>query len=137
MHNSASKAAERAKPRSGRSPGRAGAVLQTRWRVLRGGQIAFGPGKADLLVHLAETGSISEAARRMEMSYMRAWSLIKVMNRSFQMPLVAALRGGVSGGGAELTSTGRRVLRLYRRMEAAALRSSAADWRNLQSLLRP
>ena len=41
-----------------------------------GKKIAFGPGKAVLLKLVEETGSISEAAKRMEMSYMRAWSLI-------------------------------------------------------------
>ena len=37
----------------------------------------MGPGKADLLTHVAETGSLSESARRMKMSYMKAWLLVQ------------------------------------------------------------
>ena len=72
----------------------------------------MGPGKADLLTHVAETGSLSESARRMKMSYMKAWLLVQVMNRSYKKPLVQAERGGTKGGGAHLTSYGRHVTSL-------------------------
>ncbi len=54
----------------------------------------FGPGKADLLAHIRDTGSISAAGRRMDMSYKRAWSLVDEMNAAFATPLVTASRGG-------------------------------------------
>jgi molybdate transport system regulatory protein len=111
-------------------------LLQPRFRVMRGRQIAFGPGKAELLRLVAETGSIGEAAKRMEMSYMRAWSLIQTMNACFKQPVVKAARGGHERGGAELTETGRRVLGSYRQMEKAGLKAVQADWRMLQKLLR-
>ena len=63
--------------------------------------IALGPGKVDLLTLIKKTGSIREAAERMHMSYMRAWTLIKTMNACFKEPLVEAVRGGKEGGGAE------------------------------------
>ncbi len=88
------------------------------FRIYRGEEIALGPGKAELLRHISETGSISESARRMEMSYNRAWLLVRTMNRCFKEPLVSASRGGETHGGAELTKTGKRVLALYRRMES-------------------
>jgi molybdate transport system regulatory protein len=122
--------------RGGRQARPTAASLQPRFRVLFRGRIALGPGKAELLRQLAETGSISEAARRMEMSYMRAWTLVKVMNGAFRHPLVTAARGGVSGGGAELTPLGRRALRLYLRIESSAVRAAATDWKSLESLLR-
>jgi molybdate transport system regulatory protein len=89
-------------------------------RVLRGEEVAMGPGKADLLAAIRDTGSISAAARAMNMSYRRAWMLVDVMNRSFKAPLVHSAAGGQKGGGARLTEAGERALRLFREMEEAA-----------------
>src|SRR5476649_2592152 len=91
--------------------------LQPRFRIACGKEIAFGPGKAELLQLVSETGSISEAAKRMSMSYMRAWSLIQTMNACFKKPVIEAARGGREHGGAELTRAGRSVLKLYRQIE--------------------
>ena len=110
--------------------------LQPRFRALRGKEIAFGPGKADLLQFVAETGSIGKAAARMNMSYMRAWSLIQTMNSCFKQPVIATLRGGPERGGAELTETGRRVLKSYRQMEVAGRTAAQTGWRVLQKLMR-
>jgi molybdate transport system regulatory protein len=110
--------------------------LRPRLRIQCGSEIAFGPGKADLLELIAETGSIGEAAKRMDMSYMRAWSLVQAMNDCFMQPVVTALRGGNKRGGAELTATGRRVLDAYRRMEKNSLKAARPDWQALQKLLR-
>jgi molybdate transport system regulatory protein len=90
----------------------------------------IGPGKAQLLDGIQETGSIAAAGRRMQMSYKRAWSLVEEMNAAFAAPLVASARGGAGGGGAILTEAGSEVLRLYRlaleRAEAAAAEPVAA-----------
>ena len=105
-------------------------------RVLCGEEIALGPGKVDLLALIGETGSIREAAERMGMSYMRAWSLIRIMNERFREPLVDAVRGGSRRGGATLTPAGRSVLRLYRKMTKASERAAAASFGELRRLLR-
>lgn len=110
--------------------------LRPRFRIQYGKDIAFGPGKADLLEFIAATGSIGDAAKRMGMSYMRAWSLVRDMNGYFSEPVVTALRGGNKRGGAKLTDTGRRVLETYRRMEKKSLKAAQPDWRALQTLLR-
>ena len=88
--------------------------------MYRGKEIVLGPGKAELLEHIAETGSILEAARHMGMSYNRAWLHVKVMNESFKEPLVHSSRGGNEHGGASLTETGAQVLKLYRQLEGQA-----------------
>jgi len=110
--------------------------LRPRLRIQCGPEIAFGPGKADLLELIAETGSIGEAAKRMDMSYMRAWSLVQAMNDCFTQPVVTALRGGNKRGGAELTPVGRRALETYRRMEKKSLQAAQPGWLALQKLLR-
>lgn len=98
-----------------------------RLRILLGGAIAIGPGKADLLEAIERTGSISAAAREMEMSYRRAWTLVEVMNRAFRGPLVVTLTGGAGGGGAQVTALGADVLAHYRAMETKAAHAVASE----------
>lgn len=101
-------------------------------RVLRDEEVAMGPGKADLLEAIRATGSISAAARSMNMSYRRAWLLVDVMNRCFKEPLVHSAAGGQKGGGAQVTVAGERALTLYRAVESAAL---AAAYNPLNRLM--
>ena len=90
----------------------------TKLRVMFGSEIAMGPGKAELLAAIAETGSITASAKRLGMSYRRAWLLVDTMNRCFREPVVASATGGTGGGGARMTPFGRRVLARYRAMQA-------------------
>ena len=85
-----------------------------------------GPGRADLMALIAETGSISEAAKRMGMSYKRAWGLVQALNDGFGAPLVETARGGKEQG-ASLTPAGREVLERYRGMQAATRQTIARD----------
>lgn len=101
------------------------------------GQIALGPGKADLLEAIRSEGSISGGARRLGMSYRRAWLLVQAMNSGFRDPVVAtAGRRGWRGGGAEVTATGLRILALYRAMEKESLAATRKARRALSNLLR-
>lgn len=111
-------------------------VVQPRFRVIRGQNIALGPGKVELLEHIQAAGSITDAAQRMDMSYMRAWTLVKMMERSFKKPLIVVARGGAGHGGARLTENGKRVLKLYREIEKQSLAASRDSQRRLLNLLR-
>lgn len=62
--------------------------LKLQIRILLEQNIAFGPGKADLLEAIERTGSISQAAKSMNMSYRRAWQLVDIMNQCFETALV-------------------------------------------------
>ena len=95
-------------------------TLRPQIRIMFRKAIAMGPGKADLLEAIGETGSISAAARRMKMSYRRAWLLVDTMNQCFDGPLVETATGGNHGGGARITELGQEVLRRYRAMDAKA-----------------
>ena len=95
----------------------------TKLRVMYGTEIAIGPGKAELLEAIAETGSISASAKRLGMSYRRAWLLVDTMNRCFREPVVASATGGSGGGGAHVTPFGRRVLARYEAMRACVDRA--------------
>jgi molybdate transport system regulatory protein len=80
----------------------------------------IGPGKIELLEQIAAFGSISAAARNMDMSYKRAWDLVEEMNRLFGKPVVSAKTGGKRGGGAQLTPAGLAVVSRFRAIERAA-----------------
>ena len=84
----------------------------------RDGELAFGPGRAQLLEAIAETGSISAAASALEMSYRHAWSMIRASERRLGSPLVQTHRGGKGGGGAGLTEFAGELLERFREMEA-------------------
>lgn len=106
-----------------------------RLRIMLGTGIAIGPGKADLLQAIAQTGSISAAAREMGMSYRRAWTLVEVMNRSFRAPLVLTLTGGAGGGGARVTEFGADILARYRAMETKAAIAVAPEMKSFARLM--
>jgi molybdate transport system regulatory protein len=105
-------------------------------RVLGAGAPAMGPGKAELIERIAETGSISAAARAMGMSYRRAWQLVEALNASYKTPVVVTAVGGERGGGASVTPQGRRLVALYRAMEDKASAVIAADLRRFSRRLR-
>jgi molybdate transport system regulatory protein len=107
-----------------------------RLRIILDDAIAVGPGKADLLEGIQATGSIAAAGRRMGMSYKRAWLLVDTMNACFSQPLVEALKGGKSGGGARLTPLGEEVLARYRRMQAASEAAIKSDLAALKRKMR-
>jgi molybdate transport system regulatory protein len=106
----------------------------TRLRVVLDGRVMIGPGKADLLEAIRDTGSIAAAGRSMGMSYKRAWTLVETMNQAFRDPVVVTSRGG--RGGAALTETGERVLAGYRRMVALSDAAIAGEVAGLVALLR-
>jgi len=105
-------------------------------RILCGEEVALGPGKADLLAAIAETGELRRAAAHLGMSYMRAWKLVQTMNRCFREPLVETVRGGARRGAARLTPTGRLAFSLYTRMERQSLSATRAAFARLARLIR-
>jgi len=80
----------------------------------------LGHGKVRLLELIDAHGSISSAARAMNMSYRRAWLLVGEVNAMFADAVVETQLGGKGGGRARLTEFGRRVIDLYRAIEQDA-----------------
>ena len=111
-------------------------VALPRFRIQVKHDIAIGPGKAQLLALIDECGSMAQAARRLGMSYQRAWTLVNAMNQHFVAPLVAKRRGGGQARGAQLTPLGREVLQLYRQIESEAARAIAPHLTRMEALIR-
>jgi molybdate transport system regulatory protein len=104
-------------------------------RITTGDVIAIGPGKIALLEAIDRTGSITSAARHLNMSYRRAWLLLDEINRSLSKPAVDSEKGGRQGGGTALTDTGRRLIAIYRRIEATATSACRSDIKALVGML--
>jgi molybdate transport system regulatory protein len=96
----------------------------------------IGPGKIALMEAIRSTGSISAAARRLGMSYRRAWLLVEQINATLRRPAVVAATGGRRGGGALLTPVGEKVIALYRAIEGSARSASAGEFRAVGRLVR-
>jgi molybdate transport system regulatory protein len=116
--------------------GEGGALHDVMLRVTIGDDSFLGPGKVRLLELIQETGSISAAARRLDMSYRRAWLLVDSLNSAFREPVLAAAVGGRQGGGAALTPFGLEVVERYRRMEERARTAIARDVAALRAKAR-
>ena len=80
---------------------------------------AFGPGVAALLRGVQEHHSLQGAARQMDMSYSKAWTIVNEAERIWGFPLITCRVGGRRGGGSALTAQGEEVLRRYDDMDAA------------------
>ncbi len=88
--------------------------VHARMWISKGDRCFLGLGRITLLDYIDRTGSISEAARCMKMSYRHAWELVDSMNSHAPQPLVKKMTGGKGGGGTKLTQCGKAVLTLYR-----------------------
>jgi len=110
--------------------------IRFRLRITRGADIAVGPGKIDLLETIGTAGSITNAAKELNMSYRRAWLLVDTMNRCFKGPVVEAEVGGKRGGGTRLTPLGVEVVHHYRTAEKQAQKAAATALHALTKLLR-
>ena len=82
------------------------------------GERFFGPGVCELLEKIRETGSIQAAAARMEMSYSKAWKILKRAEEELGVNLTTRNTGGKNGGSSTLTEAGEAAVRDFREMEA-------------------
>lgn len=74
------------------------------------------PGRITLLERIDEFGSITKAAKSMEMSYRHAWILVNDMNAKASSPLVVRVSGGKGGGGTSLTNEGKAAVKAFNKM---------------------
>jgi molybdate transport system regulatory protein len=100
----------------------------------RGGRI--GPGKIALLEAISKSGSITSAARSMNMSYRRAWLLVDEINELLSEPAVTTEIGGAGGGRATLTPVGRKMVQHYHSIEKGTRAAARWEFRALRRLVR-
>jgi molybdate transport system regulatory protein len=92
------------------------ALQGTVWMTV-GGEKFGGPGRVELLAAIGQTGSISQAAKALGISYKGAWDAIDAMNNLAGEALVERVAGGKGGGGTRLTARGAQLVRNFRALE--------------------
>ncbi len=76
------------------------------------------PLKVQLIKEIRNNGSLSGAAKKMEISYQHVWTMVKEMNRIAPSSLFLKQRGGANGGGTSISDYGERILREYQTIQA-------------------
>ena len=84
--------------------------IKSRIWIESDGDVLLGEGRVNLLKAIEKTGSLSKAAKSLNISYKKAWQLIDSVNKSAKEPLTINSIGGKGGGGAELTSYGKSMV---------------------------
>ena len=74
---------------------------------------AFGEGPYRLLKLIEKTGSINRAAAEMEMSYRKAWKILKMVEEKLGFELIERKIGGMDGGGSQITEKGKEIMKNY------------------------
>jgi molybdate transport system regulatory protein len=77
----------------------------------------IGPDKIALLEAIRGSGSLSQAARNLAISYRHAWMLVDELNRTFREPVTLTIPGGKGGRGVRVTAFGELLIRKYRELE--------------------
>jgi len=103
--------------RSGLQP-ESGIVVRSKVWLEKDGKLFMGWGRATLLERIDQLGSISAAAKSMNLTYRNAWLWVEAMNRLAPVPLVEKSAGGERGGYARLTGEGRRIVVEYKEKRA-------------------
>ena len=75
--------------------------------------VLLGEGRVHLLKAIGETGSLSKAAKSINISYKKAWGMLDSINKSAKMPVTINSTGGKGGGGAVLTAYGKSLIQVF------------------------
>lgn len=95
-----------------------------------------------LLEQIGETGSITKAAKAVEVSYKTAWDAVDTMNNLSGEPLVKTATGGKGGGGTRITDAARKLIETYRIVQQeherflASLSEGVDDFENFYRIIR-
>ncbi len=98
---------------------------------LLGDTRAFGPGVAELLDGVRRRGSLQGAARDMNMSYSKAWTIMRDAEAIWGFPLIRRYVGGKDGGRSVLTGQAEEILKRYRHMNEAVRAVAARQFGEL------
>jgi len=80
-------------------------------------QLLFGKGKTEILELIEQEGSIAKAAEKLEMSYKKAWTHIKILQKNIADGLVVPQKGGGGKGGTALTPKALELIKNYSQLQ--------------------
>jgi len=85
--------------------------------LTNGNKKVFGEGPVELLRKVDELGSLRQAAMAMDMSYSKAWKIIKTIEEEFKIPILERYIGGAKGGGSTITKEARELINKYHELK--------------------
>ena len=68
----------------------------------------------ELLLNIGELGSLVATAERMQISYRKAWGLLRQSEQTLGFALIEKHRGGRDGGNTLLTEEGKNLVESYK-----------------------
>lgn len=81
--------------------------------TFHGDESFFGPGIAELMTSVENTGSVKEACKEMGLSYTKGWFILNRAEQQLGELLINRNQGGKEGGGTTLTPYGCELLKAY------------------------
>ncbi|APY12623.1 molybdenum transporter [Seonamhaeicola sp. S2-3] len=87
--------------------------IKSRIWIENNNNVLLGQGRVQLLKAIETTGSLSKAAKSLNISYKKAWRLLDSVNKSAKKPVTINSIGGKGGGGAELTPYGKSLINAF------------------------
>jgi molybdate transport system regulatory protein len=87
--------------------------IKSRIWIENEGNVLLGEGRVSLLKAIEETGSLSKAAKSLNLSYKKAWRLMDSVNKSAKQPVTINSIGGKGGGGTTLTNYGKSLITAF------------------------
>ena len=80
-------------------------------------ELLFGKGKTEILELIQQEGSIAKAAEKLQMSYKKAWTHIKILQKNIADELVLPQKGGGGKGGTTLTPKALELIKNYSQLQ--------------------
>ncbi len=77
----------------------------------------LGGDRITLLEKIDELGSITKAAKAVDISYKTAWEIVNTINNLADKPLVDRSAGGKGGGGTSLTVEGKKIIDQFKTLQ--------------------
>ena len=81
--------------------------------IYKGEELFFSGIHYNLLKLIIQEGSINSAAKHKGMPYNQAWNLIDKLNNMSPVPIVVRQKGGVSGGGCQVSEYGKDLIKIF------------------------
>lgn len=105
----------------------------------KNGKLIFGEGKSEMLKAIDAHRSINQAAKSMGISFRQAWSHISEIEKRLGIKLIERSKGGLGGGGSELTGYAKELIRRYDRLKKEIdeytdkkVRDIFSGWKNMK-----
>lgn len=92
-------------------------LRSSQWIVDQNNNIIIGEGRAKILEHIDQTGSMNQTARLMKMSYKAVWSKIKATEKHMNACIVHTDRKE----GSRLSQNGKALLEKYKQLKSQCI----------------